>query len=106
VRDGIQWQAKHPEDDANPAVNKSTDVEPDEQPTDVSAVSYEEISFRDQAGFKPMIGVFALVLISFFLLAGLPTYAEPGDGTLTLFSYTSVIWGIIIIAGGSSTSTG
>lgn len=89
-----------PEDDANPAVNTSTDVASDEPPTDASTVSYEEISFKDQAGFKPMIGVFALVLITFVFLIGLPMYSEPGDGSLTLFSYTAPIWGAVIIAGG------
>ena len=91
---------ENPADNIDPAANESTDRAPDKQPTDAGAVGYEDINFRNQAGFKPMIGIFALILISFFLLVGLPMYSEPGDGTLTLFTYTSVIWGIVIIVGG------
>lgn len=80
--------------DETPTDGGSTVDEPADEP---ERVSYDDVSFTDQAGFKPMLGIAAAVLISFFLLVGLPFYSEPGDGELTLFSYTAVLWGVVII---------
>lgn len=88
-----------PEDDVNPLNSEPTGGEM-AGPTETEQIAYEDISFTDQPGFKPMIGIASLVIISFILLAGLPIYAEPGDGELTLFSYTSIIWGLVIITCG------
>lgn len=41
-----------------------------------------------------------IVLISWILLTGLPIYWQTGSGELTLFTYTSVLWGIIIVVMG------
>lgn len=87
-----------PEDDKTRIVDNSPDGGELSESAEGKTVAYEDISFTDQPGFKPMIGIASLVLISFFLLAGLPIYAEPGEGSLTLFSYTAVIWGVVIIA--------
>lgn len=91
-----------PEDDKTRVVDDSTDDGGGglADATEDDTIAYEEISFTDQPGFKPMIGIVSIVFVSFILLAGLPMYAEPGDGELTLFSYTAVIWGVVIIACG------
>lgn len=44
-----------------------------------------------------MLVTAGVVLASWILLTGLPFYWQTGDGELTLFSYTSVLWGIIVI---------
>ncbi len=86
-------------DDSSPADGAEPDggATADESTDNPDVISYDDVSFTDQAGFKPMIGILAVVLISFALLVGLPMYSEPGDGEFTLFTYTSIIWGVTII---------
>lgn len=88
-----------PEDDKTSIVDEPSGGGVAESP-EGERLAYEDISFTDQPGFKPMIGIGSVVVISFFLLAGLPMYAEPGDSSLTVFTYTSIVWGLVIIACG------
>ncbi|SEH18080.1 hypothetical protein SAMN04487967_3606 [Natronorubrum sediminis] len=93
------WYAmanKTPEDNPSTAVNDSNGGGAPET-SEENVIAYEDISFTDQPGFKPMIVIGSLVIISFILLAGLPQYAEPGDGEFTLFTYTTVVWGLVIV---------
>ena len=88
-----------PEDDKSSIVDESSGGGLAESP-EGERIAYEDISFTDQPGFKPMIGIGSIVVISFFLLSGLPMYAEPGSGGFTIYTYTVVLWGIVIIACG------
>lgn len=88
-----------PEDDKTSIVDDSSSGGIAESP-DSDQLTYEEISFTDQPGFKPMIGIGSIVVISFFLLSGLPMYAEPGNGEFTIYTYTAVLWGLVIIVCG------
>lgn len=89
-----------PEDDKTPIADESSGGSGVAGSPEGERIAYEDISFTDQPGFKPMIGIGSIVVISFFLLAGLPQYAEPGDGGTTLFTYTAVLWGVVVIACG------
>lgn len=63
-------------------------------------VSYSDVEIQRAAGLKPMLVTAGVVLASWILLTGLPFYWQTGDGTLTLFAYTSVLWGVVIIVMG------
>jgi hypothetical protein len=65
---------------------------------DTPEIEYSEVGIQRSAGLRPMIVTAALVLTSWILLTGLPIYWETGDGELTLFAYTSVLWGVVIVA--------
>ncbi|MFC7157171.1 hypothetical protein ACFQPA_17190 [Halomarina halobia] len=60
-------------------------------------IGYSDVEIQRSAGLRPMMVTAALVLISWILLTGLPIYWQSGDGELTLFTYTSVLWGVVII---------
>lgn len=61
-------------------------------------VTYEEVDVSTSAGYKPMITIAFLTIISFFLFGGgLPIYWGEGEG-YTLLTYGSVLWGITVIA--------
>ncbi|WP_254525709.1 hypothetical protein [Natrinema caseinilyticum] len=63
-------------------------------------ISYSDVEIQRSAGLKPMLVTAGVVLVSWILLTGLPFYWETGSGNLTLFAYTSVLWGVVIIAMG------
>ena len=88
-----------PEDDKSSIVDEPSGGGLAESP-EGERIAYEDISFTDQPGFKPMIGIGSIVLVSFFLLSGLPMYAEPGQGGFTIYTYTVVLWGLVVIACG------
>lgn len=63
-------------------------------------LAYENVDVTTAAGFRPMIGAAATILVSFFLLGGLPFYWTSGGGEVALMSYTMLLWGVIVIATG------
>jgi len=69
-------------------------------PGTVSEMEYSEVEIERSAGLKPMLVTAGIVIVSWIALTGLPFYWQTGDGELTLFSYTTVLWGGIIIVMG------
>lgn len=84
--------------------NTATDSSATERQTGTSSsettLTYEEVDITTTGGFKPMIGAAATILISFFILGGLPFYWTGGTGQVALMAYTMVLWGIICIVTG------
>jgi hypothetical protein len=61
-------------------------------------LAYNEVSITTTAGYRPMIGVTAAVIISGIILIGYPIYFhESGEG-VTLLTYTGLLWGAVITA--------
>lgn len=69
-------------------------------PGTVSEMEYSEVEIQRSAGLKPMLVTAGVVIVSWIALTGLPFYWQTGDGELTLFSYTTVLWGVVIIVMG------
>lgn len=84
--------------------NTGTDSDATGRQPDVSSsettLTYDEVDITTAAGFKPMIGAAATILISFFVLGGLPFYWTGGSGQITLMAYTMALWGIIVVGTG------
>ena len=77
----------------------STDTESDSTQV-TSEMEYSEVEIQRSAGLRPMLVTAAVVVVSWIALTGLPFYWETGDGELTLFSYTVVLWGVVIVVMG------
>jgi fatty acid desaturase len=77
------------------ATGRGTGASPGE-----ATLTYEEVDITTTAGFRPMIGAAATILVSFFVLGGLPFYWTGGTGQVTLMAYTMVLWGIVCITTG------
>lgn len=70
----------------------------DEQPAQRRNLSYDDVDISVTSGYKPMIVIAVLTIISFFLFGGgLPIYWGDSRG-YTLFTYGSVLWGLTIIS--------
>lgn len=64
-------------------------------------LTYDDVDPTATAGFKPMVVIAAVTLVTFFLFGGgLPIYWVQGEEGYTLFTYGSVLWGLIVIASG------
>ena len=77
----------------------STETESGSSQT-TSNLEYSDVEIQRSAGLRPMLVTAGVVLVSWIALTGLPFYWQSGNGELTLFSYTSVLWGVIIIVMG------
>jgi hypothetical protein len=77
----------------------STDTESGSSPAS-SEMEYSEVEIQQSAGLRPMLVTAAVVVVSWIALTGLPFYWQTGDGELTLFSYTVVLWGVVIVVMG------
>jgi hypothetical protein len=61
-------------------------------------LTYDEVSIATTAGYRPMVGVTAAIVLSGIVLIGYPIYIhDAGDG-VTLLTYTGLLWGAIITA--------
>jgi hypothetical protein len=80
-------------------------TQPDDQSTSQEAggatdtgLEYEDVTITTTAGYRPMFGIIATVVLSGVVLVGYPIYFhEPGDG-VTLLTYTGLLWGAVITA--------
>jgi len=63
---------------------------------DLDELTYDEVTITTTAGYRPMIGVTAAVVIPGIILTVYPIYFhDPGNG-VTLLTYTGLLWGVII----------
>lgn len=70
-----------------------------QQATDEVELEYDDVNMTLTAGYKPTIVVSLATIVSFLLLGGvLPPLWGTGDGGYTLFTYTSILWGVVIAA--------
>lgn len=63
---------------------------------DPDDLSYDEVTITTTAGYRPMIGVTAAVVIPGILLTVYPIYFHDSGGGVTLLTYTGLLWGVII----------
>ena len=80
------------------STDETSHTDRNEQPAQRSNLSYDDVDISVTSGYKPMIVIAALTIITFFLFGGgLPIYWGDSQG-YTLFTYGSVLWGLTIIS--------